>query len=291
MLGVVDVGGGNRAAFGAGVLDYCLDKGIVFDYCIGVSAGSANCASYIAGQKGRNLRFYTKYNVSKEAVSLLNGLKTRSLLSVDYIFRTLSNEDGADPLNYDALTASEQDLKVVATDAATGEPVYFSKNDMERNDYGVLCASCNLPVVNHAYRFRGREYYDGGLSDPIPIDRALSEGCDQVVVILTLPGDYIPDSRRDRNMARVMRAYPRIREDLKRRTETYARGLARLRELEQEGKVLIIAPGARAEIDTLGRNTEIIANLYNEGYERAAEIEEFVGAGAYTRKYRPAVSE
>ena len=37
--GVVDVGG---------VFDYCLDQDIRFDLGIGVSAGSANVASYIA---------------------------------------------------------------------------------------------------------------------------------------------------------------------------------------------------------------------------------------------------
>lgn len=51
--GVVDVGGGLRGIHAAGVFDYCLDTGIQFDYCIGVSAGSANVASYLAGQKGR----------------------------------------------------------------------------------------------------------------------------------------------------------------------------------------------------------------------------------------------
>ena len=126
MIGVIDVGGGNRGAFGAGVLDYCLDKGIQFDYCIGVSAGSANCVSYIAGQKGRNLRFYTNYNISKDAISIRNRLKYHSMLNLDFIFRTVSNEDGEDPLNYDAFVRSGQALRIVATDAETGRPVAFS---------------------------------------------------------------------------------------------------------------------------------------------------------------------
>ena len=36
-----------------------LKRHIYFDYCIGVSAGSANCASYVSRQRGRNLEFYT----------------------------------------------------------------------------------------------------------------------------------------------------------------------------------------------------------------------------------------
>ncbi len=54
MIGIIDVGGGTRDIFGSGVFDYCLDNKLIFDYCIGVSAGSANCASYAAGQRGRN---------------------------------------------------------------------------------------------------------------------------------------------------------------------------------------------------------------------------------------------
>ena len=45
---VVDVGGGLRGVYAAGVLDRCLEDGIYFDAGIGVSAGSANIASYIA---------------------------------------------------------------------------------------------------------------------------------------------------------------------------------------------------------------------------------------------------
>ena len=40
-LGIVDVGGGTRGIYGAGVFDYLMDHDIQFDYAIGVSAGSA----------------------------------------------------------------------------------------------------------------------------------------------------------------------------------------------------------------------------------------------------------
>lgn len=276
MIGVIDVGGGNRGAFGAGVLDYCLDKGIQFDYCIGVSAGSANCVSYIAGQKGRNLRFYTNYNISKDAISIRNRLKYHSMLNLDYIFRTVSNEDGEDPLNYDAFVRSGQALRIVATDAETGRPVFFDKNDVERNNYRTLCASCNLPVVNRAYQLKGKAYYDGGLSDPIPVDRALRDGCDKVVVILTLPKNYFRDDLRDRRVARFVRAYPRIRESIIKRSAVYNRQLKHLLDLEREGKVLIVAPRVKAEMDTLGRNKDVIEKLYYEGYDNAAPIEAFI---------------
>lgn len=37
MTGIVDVGGGLRGIYGAGIFDYCMEQGIHFDYCIGVS--------------------------------------------------------------------------------------------------------------------------------------------------------------------------------------------------------------------------------------------------------------
>ena len=46
--GIVDVGGGLRGIYAAGGFDWCLDQKILFDLCIGVSAGSANVVSYIA---------------------------------------------------------------------------------------------------------------------------------------------------------------------------------------------------------------------------------------------------
>lgn len=55
--GIIDVGGGMRDIFGTGVLDACLEKQIQFDYAIGVSAGSANLASFLSCQKGRNKAF------------------------------------------------------------------------------------------------------------------------------------------------------------------------------------------------------------------------------------------
>ena len=36
MIGIIDVGGGTRDIYGAGVFDYCLEHHITFDYGIGI---------------------------------------------------------------------------------------------------------------------------------------------------------------------------------------------------------------------------------------------------------------
>lgn len=101
--GVVDVGGGLRGIYAAGVLDFCLEKNIRFDLGIGVSAGSANLASYCAGQRGRNFRFYSEYTSRKEYMSLGNFLRSRSYFDMDYVYGILSDSRGEDPLDYPAL--------------------------------------------------------------------------------------------------------------------------------------------------------------------------------------------
>ena len=98
-IGVIDVGGGYRGIYAAGVLDYCMDQNITFDLGIGISAGSANLASYAAGQKGRNYRFYTEYGFRKQYASLGNFIRKKSYIDMDYVYGTLSNHDGESPLN------------------------------------------------------------------------------------------------------------------------------------------------------------------------------------------------
>ena len=63
--GVVDVGGGLRGVYATGVFDYCLDEHIQFDLDIGVSAGSANISSYIAGQKKEIICFTRNIHFEK----------------------------------------------------------------------------------------------------------------------------------------------------------------------------------------------------------------------------------
>lgn len=72
---IIDCGGGLRGIYGAGVFDYCLDNNISFDVVIGISAGSANIASFTSGQRGRNYNFYHDYPFRKEYMSIENVIK------------------------------------------------------------------------------------------------------------------------------------------------------------------------------------------------------------------------
>ena len=269
MTGIVDVGGGMRAVFSAGVYDCMMDNSFMPDYCLGVSAGSANMTSFLSGQRGRVLRFYTKYSFRKEYMSMDNFIKKGSYVNLDYIYSTLSNSDGEDPLDVEALHKAKSDFHIVATRANDGKTVYFSKETIVKDDLSVIKASCCLPVFCKAININGIDYYDGGVSDPIPFERAFQDGCDKVIVILTRPVDYRKTQERFLPFIKaVMRKHPSIYDLISIRHDLYNKAVEKAIEYEKQGKVVIIAPENCHGVDTLKKEPEALEKLYQEGYKQ-----------------------
>lgn len=255
---IIDVGGGMRGIYAAGVMDRCMEEKIHFDIGIGVSAGSANIVSYAAGQKGRNYLFYTEYSYRKEYMSLGNLLHKKSYIDMDYIYGVLSNEGGENPLDYPAIAANPAELITVATNALTGEVKYFDKRDLSQNDYDIVKASCSIPLVCPPYMINGIPYYDGALSDPIPVEKAFSMGCDKVVLILTRPKNFRRKPGKDRLIAcSIRRKYPRAAFRMEQRSDNYNALLDKAVKLEQQGRLIIIAPDDTCGMDTLTRDREV----------------------------------
>lgn len=276
-IGVVDVGGGFRGVYAAGVMDYCMDQQIQFDVGIGVSAGSANLISYAAGQRGRNLRFYTEYGRRGQYAGIGNFLFKKSFVDLDYVYSTLSNSDGENPLDYFAAIASPMEFVAVATEAETGRAKYFGKQDMSQDDYSIMKASSAIPFVCHPYSVKGIPYFDGALSDPVPIQKAFERGCEKVVLLLTLPENTVRTSDRDKILAaRIRKKYPLAAQKLAQRAEQYNNGVEMARRLSAEGKALIIAPDDTCGVSTLSRNTDALHRLYEKGYRDGEQIQSFI---------------
>ena len=275
--GIIDVGGGFRGIYACGVLDYCLDRKISFDLGVGVSAGSANLASFIAGQRGRNFTFYTKYGLRKQYASVGNFLRKRSFIDMDYVYSTLSNHDGENPLDYDALRQNPMEFIVVATNAETGEATYFEKKDIRQDEYDVFKASSSIPFVCKPYFVRGTPYYDGALGDPVPVEKAFACGCDRVVVLLTKPENVVRTSGQDEKLAaRSRKKYPRAAESMRQRASRYNAGVALAREYARQGKALIVSPDDTCGVRTLSRDPTDMKRLYEKGYADGERIKSFL---------------
>lgn len=276
-IGVIDVGGGFRGIYAAGVLDYCLDYEVIFDVGIGISAGSANMVAFAARQRERNRHFYTDYALRKEYISVANIIEKGALVDMEYVSSTLSNDDGECPLDYPVLRDNPMDIVVVATNAETGEPHYFNKDDIGQNNYEICRASGSIPYVCTHCELNGVTYLDGAISDPVPIAKAFSMGCDKVVLILTRPVDeHLKDLPEEALAFHIRRQNPVLAETLRHRAEKYNAGVALAKMYAQEGKVLIVAPDDTCGVDTLKREKVALEALYHKGYEDGACIQEFL---------------
>ena len=272
-FGIIDVGGGLRGIYGAGVLDRCMEEGVQFDCCIGVSAGSANMSSYVAGQHGRNKPFYLDYSFRREYMSVNNLVHKHSYLDLDYVYGALSNADGENPLDYPAVVASPAELVVVAADARTGKPVYFTKDALRPDDYRILMASCCIPVIDRPYYIDGIPYYDGGLADPVPLEKALAMGCDHVAVILTKPIAPEQTGSRDKKIARLLRhRYPEAAQGLALRAERYNNEVRKALKMEQAGTACVIAPDSTEGMSTLTKDKQSLETMYRKGLQDAEKL-------------------
>ena len=275
--GIIDVGGGFRGIYACGVLDYCLDQNIRFDLGIGISAGSANLASFIAGQRGRNFTFYTEYGLRKQYASVGNFIRKGSFIDMEYVYGVLSNHDGENPLDYANLRDDPMEFIVVAANAVTGEAKYFDKGDIRQDDYSVFKASSSIPFVCKPYFIQGTPYYDGALGDPVPVEKAFALGCDRVVVLLTKPENILRTSEQDEKLAAgIRKKYPNAAKKLRQRASRYNEGVALAQEYARQGKALIVAPDDTCGVSTLSRDPADMKRLYDKGYTDGEKVKSFM---------------
>ncbi len=277
MNAVIDAGGGLRNIYTAGVFDRCIDDDIYFDLCIGVSAGSANLSTFLSKQRDRTYRFYHDYSQRKEYMSLGNFIKKGSYLDLDYIYAVLTNSDGEDPIDYPQIAKYEGEFLVAATDALTGQAHYFTKDDLSQDNYKIFCASSAIPVVCKPVTINGREYMDGGVAVPVPLEKALEMGADKIVFALSKPKAFRRSSSRNDFLAKILRRkYPQAAKTLLKSNAEYDRLLDKAIELEKEGRVLIVSPDDTCGVDTLTRDKDKLQMLYEKGYKDAEKIKEFL---------------
>ncbi len=264
-LGLVIEGGGMKCAYTAGILDRMLDDCIRPDYVIGVSAGAACGASFVAGQRDRNRRFFVDYVEDPDYMGWTAFRHSGgNFFNLEYIYQDLTGKDGQDPLDYDAIMENPCDFWAVATDAETATPHYFTKKDLSPTDYSVFMATCAIPVACRPVEIDGHYYYDGGCTDPIPVRRALEAGCDKVIVLLCRPKDTVRTPEKYHGLYhKALSRYPELVHSLDVRHARYNAVLKAVRGLEEKGHALILAPQEELDITTYTKDPAVLQGLYD----------------------------
>lgn len=269
--GLVLEGGALRAIFSSGVCDGLLEGNVMADYVVGVSAGIAYGVSYLSCQPRRNLEVVTRFANDRRYMGMNNlaDKENQSYFGLKFAYDTIPNE--LVPFDYDTFEAYPGQVEAVLTNLNTGGAEYVEVPRRDKESL-VLQASCAMPLMFPIFEIDGKPCLDGGVADSIPWQRALDQGCDRVLVVLTRTRDYV--RKQDKAMPLIRRRYkeyPEFVRAMEQRAERYNESRRQLFELEKQGKILVIAPSSTLGVARTERNTEKLRLLWAEGYQEAVD--------------------
>ena len=160
---------------------------------------------------------------------------------------------------------------VNAVDVKTGNTIY--KSIKNYGDYPYIKASAALPLFAKSVEIDGLKLIDGGVGDPIPVMKAINDGYDKIVVVLTRHKEYEAKPYKLMNLYKIKyKKYPKLIETLKNRHNKYNTTRDLIEQLEKEGKVFSIYPSEELVISHLERDMDTIDSVYEIGYQDGLKI-------------------
>ena len=272
-LGLVIEGGASRTYFACGVMDWLLKNDIHADYIIGVSAGIAFGVSYCSRQFERNLRILKGYEEDKRYMGVRHLLdrKNKSYYNLEFVFETIPKE--LVPFDYETFYGRKERCIAVVTRLDNGEAEYI---EMPVDDnFDVLKASCALPILFKPIKLNGVQYMDGGVADSIPFKKALTDGCDKVIVLLSHQRGYIKGKEGATPLVKLAyRKHKKFLNSFQNRPEKYNESIRELEKLEKEEKALVLAP-TEENLKGIGRTEKkvsLLEPLYRSGFAEAEKM-------------------
>ncbi|WP_283152121.1 patatin-like phospholipase family protein [Guptibacillus hwajinpoensis] len=263
-VGLVLEGGGMRGVYTAGVLEYMMEHELYFPYVIGVSAGACNAASYLSRQNGRNRKVLIDYVNHPEYISYKNLFRKKQLFGMDLIFNEIPSTHV--PFDFDAFQNATEQFVIGTTDITTGKPYYFNKKDDGEQILSILRASSSLPFMAPPVQINNRFHLDGGITDPIPVQKSEADGNKSHVVVLTRNEGYRKQkSKLSWMIQRLYRKNPALAKAITTRYVHYNQTLDHI-EANREN-YFIIQPSSPLEVARIEKSQLRLTTLYNQGYE------------------------
>ena len=272
-VGILIEGGAMRSVFAAGVLDFFMEKGIDVPNVLAVSAGAYAAMNYVSGQKGRAVDAVIKPLEKEKYMGAGTFLKKGTFFDMDFLFDIVPKK--LSPFDFETFRNSAKRFIINTTDCRTGKSVYHEKFESEEQFWKICRAANSLPFISRMSRINNIPMLDGGMADALPVSKALEEGWDKLLVILTRKADY---RKKYRHLYMMMirllyHRYPEFVKTVARRAKKYNHCLKELAQMEKEGKAMIFRPSALA-ITNNESDTRILMDYYRHGYEEAKGREE-----------------
>ena len=256
-------GGGMRGAYTAGALSWLIDNDIEFDNGYGISTGAVHLTNFLLKDKKNLYDFSTKYITDENAIGVKAILRSGHLVDYDYIFNDLMVKKAGFDIN--KLKDIKTDAKIGVYELNSGKTEYHSVKNLDIEE---LKAACTLPLLGKVAKLGDREMLDGGITDMIPIEQAIKDGCDKHIIITTKPEGYV---RKPSNkiVVEIMKLRYKncenIGNDYEIRHHNYYIQISSIKNLVEEGKALYIYPSKTSNVSRLGGSQEELDKLYNLG--------------------------
>lgn len=174
IIGLVLGGGAARGFAHIGVIQALEEAGIRPDLVVGTSAGSVVATLYASGKNGKELQ---KVAESMEEASFSDWrlpFFKPGVLKGEALARFISSQVGGRQIQDLPMS-----LGVVATDLDSGRGVLFQRGDAA----SAVRASSAIPALFQPVLIAGREYVDGGLVAPVPVQFARQMGAQVVIAV------------------------------------------------------------------------------------------------------------
>ena len=194
--------GAMRGAYQCGVLKAFKERDLKFDVVIGSSAGAYNGIRYVSNQMDICEKIYVIDLSDGQFIKPRNLLVPgRHFLDLDYLIDEVCRMESR-VIDMDEVMRSGMEFYVTALELDTMVTRFF---DAKKTDiHPLLKATAALPFLySKAVMIDGKRYLDGGLLEPIPVNKAIQLGCTELYVVLNrAQGDEEP-SRVKRLMDRI----------------------------------------------------------------------------------------
>ena len=261
-IALVLEGGGMRGAYTAGCLSWLIDHNIEFDGAYGISSGAVHLVSYLYGNKKWLEKMSTYYIPEKSSIGLGGFLKEGQVCAFDYKFANAYRHLGFTTKNL----KTKVKAKIGLYDLNSGHDIYYPIEEV--NDE-MLKAACSLPILSVSRKVNGHEYLDAGITDMIPIEKAVKDGYDGMLVITTKAKDYVR-KKTSPVIVNLMKIWykrcPNVAKDYAVRAENYYKQLNLINKLVDEGRAVYRYPTVNmTNITRFGGEPEDLRKLYALG--------------------------
>ncbi len=184
-------GGALRSLYTSGVLDVLMKYNVEAKRVMGVSAGALTGMNYVSKQPKRTATINIENCDNSRYIGLKALRKEKGLIGYDYLFNDIFKDK--DPFDYETFKNSKQKFISVVTNCEEGKTEYVEKSNCkeDKNEiYNVVQASSSMPLCSKMVKIGNNHYLDGAVTMPIPVEYAMKNGYNNIVVVLTRDRNY-----------------------------------------------------------------------------------------------------